>query len=86
MPWTESSLMSERLAFIQACLNRREPLLSICARFHISEKTGHKWLARFREGGEAALLDRSHAPVHAAHRVDRAIATQIIGLRQRHPL
>jgi transposase InsO family protein len=86
VPWKESSPMSERLAFIQACLNRREHLTTICARFGVSEKTGHKWLARFREGGEAALLDRSHAPVDAAHRVDRAIAAQIVALRKKHPL
>lgn len=78
--------MSERLAFIQACLNRREHIAAICARFQISEKTGHKWLARFREAGEAGLVDRSHASRAHANRVEPGLAAQILALRRRHPL
>jgi hypothetical protein len=58
--------MSERLAFVQQCPSRRQSIVVICARFGISEKTGHKILARFREGGPAALADRSHAAPPAA--------------------
>ena len=54
--------MSQRLEFIQACLDRTEHIVRICDRFGISEKTGQKWLKRFKEGGFAALEDRSHAP------------------------
>lgn len=86
MPWKESSPVSERLEFIRACLDRRQTIADVCASFAISEKTGQKWLARFREGGEAALLDRSHAPLTGAHRVAPALARQIIALREQHPL
>lgn len=86
MPWKESSPVSERLEFIRACLGRRQTIAEVCVTFAVSEKTGHKWLARFREGGEAALLDRSHAPRTGAYRVDVAIARQIIALREKHPL
>lgn len=86
VPWKESSPMSERLVFIQACLDRREKVVGICDRFGISEKTGQKWLARFREFGEAGLADRSHAPSHRAHRLAPALAARIVALRRKHPL
>lgn len=33
----------------------------------ISERTGYKWLARFRAEGEAGLTDRSSRPQHCPH-------------------
>jgi putative transposase len=84
--WQESSPMSERLRFIQACVDRRERIVDICRRFGISEKTGHKWLVRFRDAGEGGLLDRSHAPLHRADLVQAAIAERVVRLRRQHPL
>jgi transposase len=43
--------------FIRACLNRSERIVDICDRFGISEKTGHKWLHRFKRGGAERLGD-----------------------------
>ena len=86
MPWRESSPMSERLAFVCACLNRRERIVDICDRFGISEKTGHKILQRFQAEGEAGLRDRSHAPHTQPHRMAAAVATRIVALRKQHPL
>ena len=79
--------MTQRLAFISACLNRSESILEICDRFGISEKTGYKFLKRFREedGSPAALLDRSHAPHTCAHRMTSEVATRVIALRRRYP-
>ena len=77
--------MNERLQFIQACLDRRVPIIDICARFGISEKTGQKWLARFQREGPAGLATRSHVAHTIPHRVAPAIATRIIALRKKHP-
>ena len=68
MPWRESSFMSERLAFIRACLDRTDRIVEICDRFGISEKTGQKWLKRFKEDGPSGLADRSHARRTQSHR------------------
>jgi putative transposase len=78
--------MSERFAFIQACLDRRAKIVEICERFAISEKTGHKWLARFRAAGEAGLIDRPHAPHRRAHPLEATMAAEIVALRRKHPL
>lgn len=86
MPWRESSFMSERLAFIKACLDRDERIVEICDRFGISEKTGQKWLKRFREEGSSGLADRSRARLLQPHRITPEVTERIITLRRKYPL
>lgn len=86
MPWRESSPMSERLEFIKACLDRTEPIVRICDRFGVSEKTGQKWLRRFKEGGIAALEDRSHAPKNHKGRITPEVRERLIALKKKYPL
>lgn len=78
--------MSERLAFIRACLNRRERIIEICNRFGISEKTGHKLLARVKAEGLAGLAERSHAPQTVRHRLPPEVVARIVALRRKYPL
>lgn len=78
--------MSERLAFIRACLDRSERIVEICDRFGVSEKTGQKWLKRFREEGSSALADRSRARIRQPHRITPEVAERIITLRRKYPL
>ncbi len=85
MPWTVSSLMSERFAFIQACLDRDESIASICNRFGISEKTGYKLLKRFREKGVVGLENRSRARLTHPYRISAEVAQAVIALRRKHP-
>ena len=89
MPWQESSPMSERLAFIQACLDRKKRIVDICSEFGISEKTGHKLLKRFREEGIEGiegLEDRSHAGLTHPYRITPEVRERVIALRRRYPL
>lgn len=86
MPWREISPMSERLEFVKACLDRTEHIVRICDRFGISEKTGQKWLKRFREGGPDALEDRSHAPLAHKGRITPDVRDRIITLKKKYPL
>jgi transposase InsO family protein len=78
--------MSERLEFIKACLDRTEHIVRICDRFGISEKTGQKWLRRFREGDLEALEDRSHAPLHHKGKITPEVRDRIIALKKKYPL
>jgi len=59
MPWKVPSIMSERLEFVRMVEAGTVSLAELCRRFGISRKTGHKWLARYREAGSSALTDRS---------------------------
>jgi len=87
MPWHSESLMSQRLEFVEAVVHRApgQSIRDVCRAIGISERVGHKWLARFAAGGPAALADRSHAPHVAAHQVPRAIADAILALREQEP-
>ena len=62
MPWTETSVMEERLRFV-ARLLEGEPMSDVCREFGISRKTGYKLFERYREEGPVALADRSRRPV-----------------------
>jgi transposase len=41
--------------------------------FGVSERTGQKWLARFRAGGKQGLEDRSCRPHHVTRCPERAL-------------
>ncbi len=49
MPWTERTIMDERVCLITAQLHADEPMSALCARFGISRRTGYKWLKRYRD-------------------------------------
>lgn len=85
MPWTVSSLMSEKFAFIQACLDREQPIASICDRFGISQKTGYKLLSRFRKEGMAGLEEKSRARLSHPYRISAEVAERIIAIRRKYP-
>jgi len=43
----------------------------------LSERQAYRWLARYRAGGTAALIDRSSAPKHCRHEVPAARVAEI---------
>ena len=53
------------------------------AAFGVSERTVHKWRARYRAGGVEALLDRCSAPRHIPHRTAASTVARIVALRMR---
>jgi transposase InsO family protein len=79
--------MSQRLEFVEAVLHRApgQSIRDVCRRVGISERVGHKWLARFAAGGPDALRDRSHAPHLPAHHVPRPMVDAILALREQEP-
>ena len=87
MPWRSESLMSQRLEFVEAVLHRApgQSIRDVCRAIGISERVGHKWLARFTAGGPAALADRSHAPQVPAHQVPRPLVEAVVALREEQP-
>ena len=85
MPWRESSPMSERFAFVQACLDRSEKISDVCSRFGISRKTGHKILKRFKEKGLPGLEDQSRARINHPYRITPEVAERIVALKKAHP-
>lgn len=85
MPWRNADLMSIRLEFVAEAFARRQAIAPLCAQYGISEKTGYKWLARFRAQGPAGLSDASHAPRSCPHQTPREQQALLCAARRAHP-
>ena len=84
MPWTETSVMEERLRFV-ARLLEGEPMSDVCREFGISRKTGYKLFERYREEGPVALADRSRRPVRYANQLPVQVEMLIIASKREKP-
>jgi transposase InsO family protein len=85
MPWEEQTTMSLRKEFVQLVLSEEANLSQACQHYHISRRTGYKWLYRFREGGEEALSDHSRRPLHSPFQTSEELEKQVLQVRQIHP-
>jgi transposase InsO family protein len=85
MPWLETAPMDERERFIADDRRGLYTRAELCARYGISRKTGYKWLARYHAEGRRGLQDRSHAPHHCPHRIERELADLLSQARRAHP-
>lgn len=85
MPWRETSVMLERVLFIDALESQLYTMTELCERHGISRKTGYKWASRYVEDGFEGLADRSRAPKHCPHRVEDTVSSKLLELRRRRP-
>jgi transposase InsO family protein len=85
MPWKELTPMSQRREFVNLALTEGANMARLCRRFEISRKIGYKWLARYRETGEAGLEDRSRRPHHSPGETPEALVAAVLAVRAAHP-
>lgn len=85
MPWRESCVMDQKIAFISAALRDEAPMSALCSSFGISRNTGYKWLRRYRSEGPPGLEDRSRAPHEHGRSMAPEIAAAILALRHDRP-
>lgn len=85
MPWSVTNVMSMRLEFVAEALGRRGRFRSLCDQYGISEKTGYKWLARFRAQGPGGMADASHQPHSCPHETAPRQRELLAALRRSHP-
>ena len=57
----------------------------MAARFGVSRKTLHGWLARYEAGGLEGLADRSHRPRSCPHQMPALVEVALVELRVAHP-
>jgi putative transposase len=77
--------MDERVRFCVLHDAGEATMSELCRQFGISRKTGYAVIGRWRDGGAAALLPRSHAPHGCSHGLDEACRQAVLSVRQRHP-
>ncbi len=85
MPWSETDVLEERLRFIAAWLLREETVMDLCRRFGVSRKTGHKWILRFKEAGEAGLCDRSRASAAHPNATPSEVVAHLLQVKGAYP-
>jgi len=84
MPWSQVTLMEEKHRFVSLAATGRYTFTELCADFHVSRKTGHKWWRRYRREGVAGLRERSRRPQGCAHQTVEAVERLILRERRRH--
>jgi transposase InsO family protein len=85
MPWKDASLMSLRLEFVTLASAEGANVRELCRRYGVSPKAAYKWIARFREGGAAALADRSRRPASSPGRSPGPVEAEVLRLRDENP-
>lgn len=85
MPWTVTTPMLERASFLDAAHSGLYSVAELARRHGISRKTAYKWLDRYREEGDTALIERSHAAHTRPHRTAAEVEALLIEARQKHP-
>lgn len=85
MPFRGLSVMEQRRLFVEAASQEAANIRGLCRAFGISPTVGYKWLARYRESGEAGLADRSRRPLSSPGKSAPAVEQAVVAVRQAHP-
>jgi putative transposase len=83
MPWKEHPIVDLREQFVLRAKAPGANISALCREFEISRKTGHKWIARFEQGGVAALLDESRRP-HGQVACSGEAVLQVLAAREKY--
>ena len=59
------------------------PAAHVAEQLGVSRATVHKWVRRFAEGGEAALVDRSSRPMRMPNRTPHRVEQRVLAARRR---
>ena len=85
MPFQTTDPPMERARLVAAHLDGLYSVTELAARFGVSRPTVYKWIARHRDGGAEALLDRSCARLTQHAQTDPEAERLIVEARQAHP-
>ena len=78
-------MAEQRYEAVRAVIADGETVKGVAARFGVSRKTMHVWLARYDADGLEGLADRSHRPRSCPHQMPAAVEVALVELRSAHP-
>jgi transposase InsO family protein len=81
----ELSVMEQRYQAVLAVVQDGWKVTEVAARLGVSRQSVHTWIARYEQGGLAALADHSHRPNACPHQIAPAVEALICELRREHP-
>jgi transposase InsO family protein len=85
MHLVELSVMEQRYQAVLAVIQDGWKITEVADRLGVTRQAIHKWIARYEEGGLAALADRSRRPATCAHQISAELEALICELRREHP-
>ncbi|WP_139142725.1 helix-turn-helix domain-containing protein, partial [Humibacillus sp. DSM 29435] len=68
-----------RLRLARCIVDDGWPLRRAADRFNVSVTTAARWAGRYRQHGEAAMVDRSSRPTSCPRQLDRRTERRIMG-------
>jgi transposase InsO family protein len=80
----ELSVMEQRYQAVLAVIQDGWKVTEVAARLGVSRQSVHAWIARYEQGGIAALADRSHRPSACPHQISAEVEALICELRREH--
>ncbi|MGN0873801.1 MAG: helix-turn-helix domain-containing protein, partial [Akkermansia sp.] len=72
------------MEFIQYVQQASVTMTEACEKFHISRKTGYKWLKRYESAGAQGLRDMCRVPKNQPTKQSPEVIRRIISIRQAH--
>jgi putative transposase len=77
--------MDQRVAFIADWLRGEWTMTELAVRYHISRKTGYKWVGRYEADPAHGLAERSRAPQVHGRAMEEDVRAAIVTVRRAHP-
>lgn len=81
----ECDRVSERREFATLALSEGANISALCRRFGVVRKNGYKWIRRFKELGEAGLVDQPKTPHSFRSPTPNEMVDLVLGVRDEHP-
>lgn len=78
-------MAEQRYQAVLAVISDGETVTDVAARFGVSRKTVHDWLAKYEAGGLENLGDGSHRPRSCPHQIGSDLEVAIARMRASHP-
>jgi transposase InsO family protein len=81
----ELSVAEQRYEAVRAVIADGVTVTDVAARFGVSRKTVHSWLAKYEAGGLEGLADGSHRPRSCPHQMAADVEVALVESRLAHP-
>ena len=78
-------MAEQRYQAVRAVIAEGETVTEVAARFGVSRKTVHGWLAKYEAGGLEGLGDGSHRPRSCPHQMPAVVEVAVVEMRRAHP-
>jgi len=85
MPWNVRGVQEERVRFVAKWLEKDWSFAELCRQFHVSRKTGYKWLKRRESRDPQWFRDRPRVAGRRPHALTDAMAQRLLSARRAHP-